>query len=232
MKMMEFHKSSIFNLQSSILRLSGIAILLILFVSPAYLPAQTWHSVRWVNDGDTIVLKNGQRIRYIGVNAPEIDHENQKAQPYGYQAKSFNQNLVMSRKIRLRYDIDRYDRYGRELAYIFLEDGSFVNAKLLRSGMAFYLYRKPNLKHDKILLKAQLKAMDRHKGIWQNWAAEKRKYIGNQNSRRFHSSSCPIAAKINAKNLIHFSSKWDAFRSGYAPSKKCIPKFWSYSGEE
>ena len=230
--MIEFRNSSIYNIHSSFIRLFGVVVFLILIVSPGKLPAQTRHTVRWVNDGDTIVLKNGQRIRYIGVNAPEIDHENQKAQPYGYQAKSFNQNLVMSRKIRLRYDIDRYDRYGRELAYIFLEDGTFVNAKLLRSGMAFYLYRKPNLKYDKILLKAQLKAMDRDKGIWQNWAAEKRKYIGNQNSHRFHSSSCAIAAKINAMNLIHFSSKWDAFRSGYAPSKECIPKFWSYSGEE
>jgi endonuclease YncB( thermonuclease family) len=195
-------------------------------------PAQTWQTVKWVYDGDTIFLTAGNRIRYIGINAPEIDHEHQQAQPYGYQAKSFNKNLILSKRIRLEYDIDRHDRYGRELAYIFLEDGTFVNARLLKAGMAFYLYRKPNLKYDEILLKAQQEAMARKTGIWQHWREDGTKYVGNRNSRRFHLFSCPRAAKINAKNLIHFSSKWDAFRHGYAPSKKCIPEFWSYGKRE
>ncbi len=230
--MMEFHKSSIFNLQFSILRLSGIAILLILFVSPANLLAQTWHSVRWVSDGDTIILSTGQCIRYIGVNAPEIDHEHQQAQPYGYQAKSFNKNLILSKRIRLEYDLERHDRYGRELAYIFLEDGTFVNARLLKAGMVFYLYRKPNLKYNEALMKAQQEAMAQKTGIWQYWREDGTRYVGNRNSRRFHVSSCPLTAKIRAENLIYFSSKWDAFRNGYAPSKVCIPEFWSYKGKE
>ncbi len=98
--------------------------------------------------------------------------------------------------------------------------------------MAFYLYHKPNVKYDKILLKAQLDAMELKKGLWRNWEEKEKQYIGNRNSWRFHISSCPFAKKIKSKNKIDISSKWDAFRKGYAPSKKCIEKFWSYEAGE
>jgi endonuclease YncB( thermonuclease family) len=226
--MTEFHKSSIFNLQSSFAILSAFLIFATLIPTAETSAAQTWHTVRWVNDGDTVVLTTGQRIRYIGLNAPEIDHDNQKAHPYGYQAKSFNKDLVSSQRIRLEYDTERFDRYGRVLAYIYLEDGTFLNARLLQAGLAFYLYRKPNLKYSKILLKSQQDAMELKKGLWRNWSEKEKEYIGNRNSRRFHILSCPLAQKIKSKNKIQFSSKWDAFRNGYAPSKKCIKEFWSY----
>ena len=66
-----------------------LALALTFFLLTAgYSSARTWYTVKWVNDGDTIVLINGWRVRYIGIDAPEIDHENQKAQPYGYKAES------------------------------------------------------------------------------------------------------------------------------------------------
>jgi micrococcal nuclease len=225
--MTEFHKSSIFNLQYSI---SIFPVLLYIFFITAVesSSAQTWHTVRWVNDGDTIVLDTGQRVRYIGINSPEIAHEDQKAQPYGYQAKSYNKNLIGSQKVRLEYDTDRRDRYGRVLAYVYSKDRNFINLRLLEVGLAFYLYRKPNLKYGEILLKAQQDAMASGIGLWHNWSEKKKIYLGNRNSKRFHISSCKYAGKINAKNKIQFSSKWDAFYQGYAPSKKCIAEFWSY----
>jgi micrococcal nuclease len=226
--MIEFDKSSISNLQFSISILVGFFISVSLIAGAAPAAAQTWHAVKWVNDGDTIVLDTGQRVRYIGINTPEIDHEDQKAQPYGYQAKSYNKSLVGSQKIRLEYDTERRDRYGRDLAYVYLKDHTFINARLLEAGLAFYLYRKPNLKYGEILLKAQQDAMVSAKGLWRNWSEKEKIYIGNRNSKRFHISSCKFAGKINAKNKIQFSSKWDAFYQGYAPSKRCIGEFWSY----
>ncbi len=110
------------------------------------------------------MLTNGQRVRYIGINTPEIDYENQKAQPFGYEARSFNKKLVLSQKIRLEFDRERHDRFGRLLAYVFLPDGSFLNERLLENGLAFYLYRRPNLKYDNRLLKAQQDAMKAQKG--------------------------------------------------------------------
>ena len=140
--MTEFHKYSIFNFQYSITILPAL-IIIFLITTAEISPAQTWHTVRWVSDGDTIVLDTGQRVRYIGINTPEIDHEGQKAQPYGYQAKSYNQTLVGSQKVRLEYDTDRRDRYGRDLAYVFLKDHSFINARLLEAGLAFYRIVNP-----------------------------------------------------------------------------------------
>nr|MBC8361511.1 thermonuclease family protein [Candidatus Desulfatibia profunda] len=82
--------------------------------------AQELFKVRWVNDGDTVVLTDGRHVRYIGINAPEIDHENQRAEPYGYQAKKYNEKLVLSKTICLQFDKEQYDQYGRLLAYVFL----------------------------------------------------------------------------------------------------------------
>ncbi len=226
--MIEFHKSSIFNFQSSFPILLALVVSLLLITTTENSAAQTWQTVRWVNDGDTIVLTTGQRVRYLGLNAPEIDHKDQKANPYGYQARSFNKDLVLSKRIRLEYDAERMDRYGRVLAYIFLEDGTFLNARLLQAGLAYYLYHKPNVKYNLSLLKAQQEAMELKKGIWRNWKGKEIKYIGNRHSRRFHILTCSLANKIKSKNKITFSSKWDAFNNGYAPSKKCIKEFWSY----
>jgi micrococcal nuclease len=193
-----------------------------------YSDAQTWYRVKWVNDGDTIVLNDGRRVRYIGINAPEIDHEYQKAEPFGYKARSFNQQLVNSQKIRLEFDKERHDQYGRWLAYAFLRDKTFINLRLLQEGYAYYLYRRPNGKYHKILLKAQQKAMKTQKGLWQNWQEKREVYIGNRRSKRFHLATCPFASKINWRNRINFSKKWDAFWVGYAPADKCIREFWSY----
>jgi micrococcal nuclease len=229
--MTRFHSASggsIFNLQFSIPLLFTVLVFAAIIATAVTSTAQTWHTVRWVNDGDTVVLTNGHRIRYIGLNAPEIDHDDQKAQPHGYQARAFNKNLVLSQRIRLEYDIERLDRYGRSLAYVFLEDGTFLNARLLQAGLAFYLYRKPNLKHSKVLLQAQREAMELKKGLWRNWSEKEKKYIGNRNSRRFHISSCPFAGKIKSKNKVQFSRKWAAFYQGYAPSKRCIEEYWSH----
>ena len=226
--MIEYRKSSIFNLQSSIPCLFVLVVSLIFIATTESSAAQTWHTVKWVNDGDTIILANGKRVRYIGINAPEIDHEDQKAQPYGYQARSFNKEQVMSKRIRLEYDVERYDRYGRLLAYIFLQDGSFINARLLQAGLAFCLFRNPNVRYNTILLKAQQDAMNLKNGMWRNWNEKENKYIGNRGSRRFHISACPLANKIKSTNKITFFSKWDAFKQGYAPSKECIEEYWSY----
>ena len=206
-------------------------ILLVFFflhTASGFVCAQKWNTVKWVNDGDTILLTNGLRVRYIGIDAPEIDHENQKAQPYGYKARAFNKKMLLSQKIRLEFDIERYDRYGRLLAYIFLPNGSFLNERVLQNGYAFFLYKMPNIKHSDLLLKAQQGAMKAKRGIWRGWKEENAEYIANLKSKRFHLATCASAQKIKKKNRIKFRKKWDAFQAGYAPARKCIREFWSY----
>ena len=203
-----------------------ISSLLVVFqISSSAAIAQNWHRVKWVNDGDTIVLLNGKSVRYIGVNSTEINHEEKTAEPFGYAAKKTNESMVKPGKIRLEFDNRQYDHYGRLLAYIFLEDGTFVNSRLLEEGVAYYYFKKPNLKYGRILLQSQRKAMKGQKGFWQKWHSKKANFTANKKSKRFHLPTCPFGQKISPKNRVYFSTKWDAFWAGYAPAGKCQPVF-------
>ena len=182
---------------------------------------ESFYDVRWVDDGDTIVLIDGRHVRYIGINAPEIRHSDREAEPNGYEAKHFNKNLVLSRKVRLEFDKERTDQYGRFLAYVFLEDNTLVNQAMIENGYAYCLPRKPNDRYDEIFLKAQRRAMSARIGIWRQWREESRRYVGNRKSRRFHLETCPFGVKISKKNKVFFSGKWEAFWAGFAPCKKC-----------
>jgi micrococcal nuclease len=180
-------------------------------------------SVKWVNDGDTIVLSNGQHVRYIGINAPEIAHDNHKAEAFGYAAKKYNQSLVLSKKVRLEFDKEKHDHYGRLLAYIFLLDGTLINKKMIEKGYAYVLHLRPNVKYDGVLLKAQRDAMSAKQGMWRNWnEQEGKEYVGSKRSKRFHLKSCPYGKNIEKRNRVFFTRKWDAFWSGFAPCKRCM----------
>jgi micrococcal nuclease len=183
--------------------------------------AGEWVTVKRVNDGDTVQLADGRRVRYIGVNAPEINHERNTAEPFGFEARARNIELVGTRRIRLEFDSERFDDYGRTLAHVFLPDGSMLNEKLLQSGMAYCLYKMPNIKYEARLLQAQRQAMQDRRGLWREWREKEGRYVGNLNSRRFHAASCPEAKRIAPGNRILFSKRWDAFWAGYAPAREC-----------
>ena len=201
-------------------------IICLLFIfSPQTSSADIWNQVKWGVDGDTVVLDDGQKVRYIGINAPELAHENQDAEPYAQASKRFNALLVNRRKVRLEFDRERFDRYQRLLAYIFLKNGNFVNAEILSNGYAYLLKLRPNLKYNSILLQSQRSAMSAKRGIWQNWKEKKDTVIGNKNSHRFHLLTCPFGKRIKPKNRVVFRKKWDAYWEGYAPAKRCIPVF-------
>ena len=200
-------------------------ICLLLMLSQQACEADTWHRVRWVSDGDTIVLANDLKVRYIGINAPEVARDDHVAEPFAEEAKRFNMKLVKKRKVRLEFDIEPNDRYQRRLAYIFLKDGTFVNSEMLSQGYAYLLYLRPNVKHHSALLDSQREAMSAKRGIWKNWREHHATYIGNKRSRRFHLPTCSSGKRIKRQNRIVFKKKWDAFWEGYAPAKRCIPVF-------
>jgi micrococcal nuclease len=97
--------------------------------------ADSWVRVKWVADGDTIIVQDGRHVRYIGINTPEIDHERHRAAPMGVEARSRNRMLVEGWRLQLVYDQEKKDRYGRTLAYVYRRDGMFVNAELLKAGI-------------------------------------------------------------------------------------------------
>jgi endonuclease YncB( thermonuclease family) len=115
--------------------------------------------VKQVYDGDTILLEDGRRVRYLGVNAPE--HQ----EPFYLKAKRFNEALVAGREIRLEFDQERADRYGRLLAYAYVDD-QMVNARLVQDGLAHAFFIGPSRRHNTTLLRLQADAKQRRVGIW------------------------------------------------------------------
>ena len=201
-----------------------LLIYILFFLPTSELFAEEFVRVKWINDGDTIILNDNRCIRYIGINTPEIDHGEKKAEPFGCKAKLFNKSLVFKKKVHLEFDKERRDQYGRLLAYVFLQDGSLINEKLLEQGYGFFLPRNPNGRYDSVLLKAQREAMSEKRGIWRNWEEKGEGYIGNKKSKRFHLKTCRFGKEI--RNKIYFSNRWDAFWAGYAPCKKCMRVWW------
>jgi micrococcal nuclease len=177
--------------------------------------------VRWVDDGDTVVLADGRRVRYCGINAPEVAHKEKPAQRFGPEARDVNRRLVFKKPVRLEFDLEKHDQYGRVLAYLFLKDGTFVNAELVKSGCAHYVFRRPNKKYDSLLLRLQRKAMAKKVGMWEGFPDQRGPFLGNRHSKRFHQTTCPFGKGTSLKRRIIFKTSYDAFWEGYSPCKKC-----------
>ena len=129
--------------------------------SPLYL-------VTRVIDGDTIVLEEGIKVRYIGIDTPETKHPKKPVQYFGKEASEANKQLVSGKKVRLEYDVQKTDKYGRTLAYVYLEDGTFVNAWLVENGFARVSTYPPNVKYQNLFLESEQKAREKEKGLWIN----------------------------------------------------------------
>jgi len=176
-----------------------------------------------VDDGDTVVLTDGRRVRYTGINAPEVAHEDRPAERFGPEARDFNRKLVFKKRVRLEFDREKHDQYGRVLAYLFLQDGIFVNAELVKGGYAYHVFLRPNTKYDTLLLSLQREAMAKRLGMWEEIPDQKGAFYGNRHSRRFHQGPCPFWKATSPKRRIIFVTKYDAFWAGYSPCKRCNP---------
>jgi micrococcal nuclease len=93
-----------------------------------------------VIDGDTVALASGRLVRYIGIDAPEVrrrknGHWVLDPEPFGLAALDENRRLVEGRPVRLRFDVERTDRFGRLLAYVWIDD-LLVNETLVKEGLA------------------------------------------------------------------------------------------------
>lgn len=199
---------------------SVVLLLLAIFCTPCLGKEYT---VSKVIDGDSIVLETGEQVRYLGIDAPEMGRQSGGPQFYAKEAASFNKQLVLLKKVRLEFDAERHDAYGRLLAYVFVKN-LFVNGELVKRGYARALIKPPNVKYKDLLIKYQNEAMSKEIGLWQEKKTDTASsYVGNKRSYAFHRPDCSYAGKIPEKNKIIFRSRLDAIKIGYTPCKKCKP---------
>lgn len=136
-----------------------------------------------VVDGDTIVLETGEKVRLIGVDTPEV-HESAKLhkdaersardvdtiRQLGKRASEFTKKLVEGKVVRVEYDqanahTGHKDRYGRTLAYVYLKDGTFVNAEIIRQGYG-NAYTKYPFRYMDEFRRLEREAREKRRGLW------------------------------------------------------------------
>ncbi len=118
-----------------------------------------------VVDGDTIQIESGEKIRLIGMDTPETVDPRKPVECFGKEASAKTKELVLGRMVRLEKDIGDTDKYGRLLRYVWV-DGKMLNLTLVELGYAQVETVPPNVKYEKLFLKASQDARDANIGLW------------------------------------------------------------------
>jgi micrococcal nuclease len=173
-------------------------------------------------DGDTGELSNGESVRYLGIDTPE------EGEQFYFDALRENSELCLDKPVRLEYDVRRRDKYGRLLAYVFIDDTIMVNAVLVRKGLAcVYTYPtdQKNMEYRSLLTMAQINARAEKRGIWSLPAPEpiEKSYLGNPNTFRFHRPSCPAAQRGGIARMLEYPTRDDFLDLGFSPCRNCKP---------
>lgn len=113
-----------------------------------------------VIDGDTIELADGSRIRYLGIDTPEL------GEPYSYEATELNREMVEGKWVELQAGNEDHDQYGRLLRYVYV-DGIFVNAQLVAQGYATAFIFDPTNRYSQVLVQLEQYAKIKGRGIWE-----------------------------------------------------------------
>ena len=124
-----------------------------------------------VIDGDTITLLQGEHVRYLGIDTPEVRRREGGRWIYApedgaTEATELNRRLVKGQRVRLEYDVQSRDKYGRLLAHVWLGDGRLVNEVMLEAGWAKTLSIAPNLRYRDRFRRAETRARKASRGLW------------------------------------------------------------------
>ncbi|OGL44224.1 MAG: hypothetical protein A2161_03200 [Candidatus Schekmanbacteria bacterium RBG_13_48_7] len=204
--------------------------------------------VLYIFDGDTIQVQIDdakETVRLIGIDAPEIKHENKSGQFFGEESLKYAKTLLQAKTIRLERDSLCADRdiYGRLLRYVYIGDILF-NAKIIEDGYAYAYCTFPFEKKAKFL-ELEKEARRINRGLWaavteginqknqnqvnsQNSSITsttdsscKPEFVASKKSRVFHHRDCELVKSISQRNLLFFNSYEEATHSGRRPCKVC-----------
>ena len=160
------------------IRILSISILILLLTT--LLSAQDLLKVERVVDGDTLLLTNGEKVRLIGIDAPESKPNPRAEKQAAMEGKDLKNIILMGEEatkfvrsfvkpgdeVRIEFDVEKRDRYGRLLGYIYLPDGRMINEEIVRAGYASLLTHPPNVKYQNRFLRAYKEARENRRGLW------------------------------------------------------------------
>ena len=156
-------------------------------------------------DGDTVVLADGQHVRLLGINAPELGKDGAPDQPLAAQARVGLAVLVEKRRVTLIFEREHHDHYGRLLAHLLLPDGSDVEQILLREGLAWAVAVPPDVKSLPVYLAAENEARAAGRGVWSESAyapTPVNRLTKNDTGFRFIEGT--ILRSVRHRNVIYF----------------------------
>jgi len=132
-------------------------------------PRGEWVLVTHVTDGDTIGIGRGwryEKVRFIGIDTPETVHPRKPVEFFGPESSAFTKKQLFGKRVHLEFESGKqYGIYGRLLAYVFLENGTFFNEELVKQGYA-RVYRKYAFRYKKEFLRHERKAKKARRGLW------------------------------------------------------------------
>jgi len=141
----------------------GVVLAFLLFAAVA--SAQAFYAVTRVVDGDTVVLDSIGTVRLIGVDTPETVDPRKPVQDFGIEASEFLKSFLAAQTVRLEFDQQRTDKYGRTLAYLYLPDGTFVNREIVAQGYG-HAYLDYPFKYMDEFRQAEHSAREAELGLW------------------------------------------------------------------
>ncbi|TVR00732.1 MAG: hypothetical protein EA399_03335 [Desulfovibrionales bacterium] len=201
-----------------------LALLSLIWVMPV---SASGARVQWIPDGDTIHLEDGQQVRLLGIDAPEMGRDGEPDQYYARESRDYLRRLIGGQPVHLESDGQGLDRYGRLLAYAFLPDGRMVNEVLVEEGLAFfYPHTHQDREFQRRMLEAQKRAIMARKGFWPRILALPQPptgWVGNRRSKRFHHPDSHYTDRISPRNRVTLSSLEQAFLHGFAPARTSSP---------
>jgi micrococcal nuclease len=122
-----------------------------------------------VYDGDTLRLDDGRKLRFIGINTPELAHDDKPGEPLAQEARyRLTQLIPPGSQIGLVYGKQRKDRHRRTLAHVFTPNGFNVSSALIKEGLAFAIVVPPNDRYVECYFSAEQQARMQSRGIWSN----------------------------------------------------------------
>lgn len=194
---------------------------MLILLAPQVMADDTkWYTVTKVISGDQMQLDTGSVIQYGSISAPSLTSESERVQEFAKQSTQVNKQLIEGKRIRVEWGPRLKAKNGNYTPYVFLEDGSMANLKMLESGYAKFSAEPPYSKYiDQFRETARL-ARFRGEGLWIHEDENKRRVVvvGNINTKRYYHPDESLLDDMPRPQLREFDSVTLANAEGYKPS--------------